>query len=217
MEPYELVVFDWDGTLMDSIATIVGCAQAALRELDLEEPPEHVLRGNIGLGLGVTVERMMPSATPELRQRWVDCYKRHWRETFHAQPSPLEGAVELVRTLSDRGLLLAVATSKSRAGLERDLDTSGLRRHFAATRTVDEAPSKPSPQMLLDLLDELGTRAERALMVGDTRHDVEMAQNADVDAVGVLTGSHDEDELRDAGALAILPRAADLAAWLDGR
>lgn len=216
MARYELVVFDWDGTLMDSIATIVGCARAALRDLSLDEPPESVLRGNIGLGLDVTVATMMPDATPELRQRWVDRYRHHWRTTFHAHPVLLDGARQVVESLAARDVLLAVATSKSRAGLDRDLATTGLGRLIAATRTVDEAPSKPSPQMLLELLDELGVQAEKALMVGDTRYDIEMARNAAVDAVGVLTGSHDESTLRDAGAVGVLPAASHLVAWLDG-
>lgn len=211
---YDLIVFDWDGTIMDSLGAIVECAQVSLRELELPEVPAERIRGGIGLGLDATVERLLPDETPGVRRRWVKCYRHHWIETYHARPAILPGAEETVRSLHGEEYWLAVATGKSRRGLERDLDLTGMGELFLSTRTVDEAPSKPHPRMLLDLMDELGVRAERTLMIGDTTYDLEMARNAGVTGVGVLTGGHDRETLLGVDAVACLDAASDLPRWL---
>jgi phosphoglycolate phosphatase len=211
---YRLVVFDWDGTLIDSIGSIVACTQAALLDAGVEPPPLPVLRGSIGLGLTDSVERVFPGATTIARELILDRYRHHWVETWHARHDPFPAARATLAALAEAGTLLAVATAKSRRGLVRDFERTGLGPLFHASRTLDECPPKPAPGMLLELMDELGARPAETLMVGDTRWDLEMARNAGVDGVGVLCGAQPEDELRGCPQLACLAHVGELPAWL---
>jgi phosphoglycolate phosphatase len=211
---YRLVVFDWDGTLIDSIASIVACTEAALADAGVEPPPLAQLRGSIGLGLTDSFERFYPALSPAARDRILDRYRHHWVETWHARHDPFPATAATLAQLGGAGLLLGVATAKSRRGLVRDFERTGLGGHFHASRTLDECPPKPSPAMLLELMDELGARPAQTLMVGDTRWDLEMARNAGVDAVAVLCGAQPEDELRGCPQLACLPHVGALVEWL---
>lgn len=212
-----LVVFDWDGTLLDSIATIVACARAALRDLALPAPPESTLRGTIGLGLRETVETLIPSCDESTYLAMVEAYRRHWWDTYSVRAPLIEGAVPALESLAREGYLLAVATGKSRAGLDADLERTDTGSLFAATRTVTEAASKPAPQMLLDLMRELGTHPEETLMVGDTAFDLHMAASAGCPAVGVTSGGHPVEELLPLAPLTILDSVAGLPSWLTNR
>lgn len=213
---YHLVVFDWDGTLIDSIGSIVDCTVAALSDVGLEPPPVALLRGSIGMGLGESFQRFYPDLETARHEAILERYRHHWLETWHARHDPFPAAAETLAWLSARGTLLAVATSKSRRGLLRDFERTGLGTFFHATRTLDECPPKPSPAMLLELMDELGARPTETLMLGDTRWDLEMAHNAGVDAVAVLGGALPEQELLDCGPLACLPGVGALREWLAG-
>jgi phosphoglycolate phosphatase len=215
--PYRLVVFDWDGTLMDSIGSIVACTEAALSDVGVAAPPLALLRGSIGLGLVDSFDRFYPEVDVATRERILDRYRHHWVETWHERHEPFPAARETLTGLAAGGALLAVATAKSRRGLVRDFERTGLGDIFHATRTLDECPPKPSPAMLLDLMDELGTRPAETLMVGDTRWDLEMARNAGVDAIGVLCGAMDEGELTACGPLTCLGGVGELIPWLAGR
>ncbi|MDA8018699.1 MAG: HAD-IA family hydrolase [Thermoanaerobaculia bacterium] len=212
---YDLIVLDWDGTVMDSLGAIVACARHALREARLPELSEELIRGGIGLGLEATVERLLPDLDGEVRRQWIQAYRDHWISTYQHQPVLLRGARSAVVELNHREYMLAVATGKGRRGLQRDLDELDMDRLFLASRTVDEAPSKPNPQMLLELMDELGVRADRTLMVGDTTYDLDMAKNAGVVSVAVLTGGHDRQTLTSRDPLACLASLADLPEWLE--
>jgi phosphoglycolate phosphatase len=211
---YRLVVFDWDGTLIDSIGSIVACTEAALADAGVAPPPLPLLRGSIGLGLTDSFERFYPALDAETRERILDRYRHHWIETWHARHDPFPAAAATLERLADAGLLIADATAKSRRGLVRDLERTGLGPCFHATRTMDECPPKPAPAMLLELMEELGTRPEQTLMVGDTRWDLEMAKNAGVDAVAVLCGAQPEEELRACAQLDCLPEVGALVEWL---
>jgi phosphoglycolate phosphatase-like HAD superfamily hydrolase len=145
-----------------------------------------------------------------------EAYRGHWLADFGSRHQPFAGVDTLLGELAAEGYLLAVATAKSRRGLTRDLERTGLGRHFVASRTVDEAPPKPHPGMLEGLVDELGVRSERTLMIGDTAHDLQMAANAGTEAVAVLGGSQERDELAAAPHLAILAGAFELPGWLAG-
>lgn len=215
--PFRLLVFDWDGTLMDSIGTIVACTQATVRELELGELPERTIRGTIGLGLRETVDILSPGCDEEMYGRILECYRKHWHSTYRDMPLLFRGVGEMLRDLSAEGYLLAVATGKSRRGLDYALDQTGLRDLFHATRTADEAFSKPHPQMLLDILDELGVAPRDAVMIGDTTYDLEMARSARTHAVGVTSGGHSREELERLGPLACLDQVAELAPWLAKR
>lgn len=214
MNPPRLLVFDWDGTLMDSIGTIVACAQAMIRELKLEELPEETIRGTIGLGLRETIEVLVPGCDDALFETVVEAYRRHWHEAFRDRPVLFAGVEEMLRGLSEEGYLLAVATGKSRRGLDFSLEQTGLGPLFHATRTADEAFSKPHPQMLFDILNDLGLRPADALMIGDSTFDLEMARNAGTGGIGVCTGSHCREKLLQLEPLACLERVVDLPGWL---
>lgn len=213
-ERYRLLVFDWDGTLMDSIGAIVACARATLEQLGLPAVPDATLRSSVGLGLRETVEVLSPGCDETLMQRIVAAYSSQWHATFRDRPEPFSGVGDVLAELGDAGYLLAVATGKSRRGLERDLAASGLGHHFLATRTVDEAFSKPNPKMLFDLLDELGARPAESLMIGDSRWDLEMAANAGISALAVASGSLRREELEPLGPVACLDGVSELPAWL---
>lgn len=210
----ELLVFDWDGTLFDSVESIVACTEATLRELGLPPAGEKRIRGALGLGLRETVDRFVPGCGDDLFRRIVEVYGRQWVEIYHRRAALFGGAREILEGLSAEGYLLGLATAKGRRGLSRDLAATGVESLFAAVRTVDEAPSKPHPQMLIDILDELEVEPAAALMIGDSVHDLEMAGNAGVAAAGVASGSQGREALLAAGALVCLESVLELPSWL---
>jgi phosphoglycolate phosphatase len=209
-----LLVFDWDGTLMDSVGSIVGCTQAVIAELGLGEADETTIRGTVGLGLRETVDTLVPGCDDALYDVVLECYRRHWVATFRDRPLLFPGVRGMLGDLAQGGYLLAVATGKSRRGLEHAFDQTGLRGDFHASRTADEALSKPHPQMLLDILDQLGVRPRAALMVGDSIYDLRMAANAGTHGVAVLSGAHGREELAAEAPRVLLEQIVELPAWL---
>ena len=212
-ERFDLIVFDWDGTLMDSAAAIVRAMQAAARDLDLPPPPDERARYVIGLGLGDALRHAIPELEEAAYPRMVERYRHHYLSSDH-ELSLFEGVDALIDALAGRGHLLAVATGKSRVGLNRALGHTGLGRYFHATRCADECFSKPHPAMLLELMDELATEPARTLMIGDTSHDLEMAHNAGVDAVAISHGAHDAAALRALPHRVCVDSIAALDRWL---
>ncbi len=213
---FRLLVFDWDGTLMDSIGTIVDCTLASFEGLgEVERPAPDAIRECIGLGLVETMQRHFPDWDEELSARLIDNYRRLWRSDYKDRVTLFADSFAVIEQLHAAGYLLAVATAKGRAGLERELDATGLRRFFHASRTVDESPSKPAPGMLLDIFDELGVRPEDAVMIGDTSFDLEMAGNAGCAGIGVLSGGQRLEHLAPHRPLAVLQSVRELPAWLD--
>jgi len=210
---YDLIVFDWDGTVMDSTAVIAASIQAACRDLGLTIPGDETARHVIGLGLVQALRHAVPDAPESMYEPLVARYRHH----FLAQDREIPlfgGARETIAELHDAGYQLGVATGKSRAGLDRALDSTGLKGYFHATRTADMTFSKPDPAMLLELMDELAVSAGRALMIGDTTHDVQMAQNAGVDAVAIGHGAHPAEQLLALAPLALVKDFTELRAWL---
>lgn len=212
MKRYELIVFDWDGTLMDSAAMIVDSVQSAARDLGLEPPSEDRARHIIGLGLGEALRHALPDLTEDHYPELVKRYRHHYLSRDH-ELVLFDGIASLVERMA-RCHFLGVATGKSRRGLERALEHSGLERYFRATRCADECQSKPHPQMLEELMDEFAVLPERTLMIGDTTHDLQMARNAGVDAVGVSYGAHAHDDLEAAGPVFCAQTVDELARWL---
>jgi phosphoglycolate phosphatase len=213
MKRYELIVFDWDGTLMDSAGMIVDSVQAAARDLGLEPPTQERARHIIGLGLGDALRHALPDLTEERYEDLVERFRHH----YLSRDQELElfaGAALLVQALAERGYLLGVATGKSRRGLDRALEHSGLGACFHATRCADECFSKPHPQMLEELMAEFAVSPATTLMIGDTTHDLLMAQSAGVDAVAVTYGAHTRDALEAVVSRHYADSVADLAAWL---
>ena len=209
---YDLIVFDWDGTVMDSTAVIAGSIQAACRDLGLTVPDDGTARHVIGLGLDQALRYAVPDMPEALRPDLVQRYRHHFLAQDEAIPL-FEGARETIAELHGAGYQLGVATGKSRAGLNRAMEATGMQGYFHATRTADLTLSKPDPAMLFELMDELGASAARTLMVGDTTHDVQMAQNAKVDVVAVGHGAHTPEQLRELRPLALLDDFAELRAW----
>jgi phosphoglycolate phosphatase len=210
---FDLLVFDWDGTLLDSAAAIVEAITAACRDLDLPPPPAERARHVIGLGLRDALQHALPELPKSRYPQLVDRYRHHYLARDH-ELRLFAGAAELIADLSAAGFLLAVATGKSRLGLERALRHSGLGPFFHASRCADECFSKPHPQMLEELLDELAVAGERALMIGDTTHDLQMARNAGVASLAVAYGAHPAAVLDAMQPLACVQETAELAAWL---
>ncbi|WP_126447754.1 HAD-IIIA family hydrolase [Sulfuricystis multivorans] len=210
---FELIVFDWDGTLMDSAALIVASVQAAARDLGLAPPPIERARHIIGLGLNEALRHALPDLPEAHYPELVARYRHHYLSRDH-ELTLFPGAADFVQDLAERGYRLAVATGKSRLGLDRALAQTGLDGFFHATRCADECHSKPHPQMLLELMEEFAVEPAQTLMIGDTTHDLMMAANAGTAAVAVTYGAHARADLEDAGPLYCADSIAALAKWL---
>ncbi len=208
----QFIVFDWDGTLMDSEAQIVSCLHGSIADLGLPPMSDNTVRNVIGLGLREAVDTLVPGRGEQFRHDFVAAYRRHW---FASDGSSLfEGAREMLDTLRARDFLLGIATGKARRGLIRVLEQTGLTDYFDATRCADETVSKPHPQMLLELMDELGMSARQTLMVGDTEYDMEMATRAGAGKVAVRSGVHSEERLSRHAPLVCLDAVTELPAWM---
>ncbi|MDA8363623.1 MAG: HAD-IA family hydrolase [Gammaproteobacteria bacterium] len=211
---YDLIVFDWDGTLMDSERKIVRCMSAAAADLGLADPGADAIRQIIGLGLDEAMAQLFPQAPASLRQRLVERYREHFLGLDQTDMPLFPGVEEGLARLARDGLLLAVATGKARRGLDRVLHETGTGRYFAATRCADEALSKPHPRMLEDILEQTGVRRERALMVGDTTYDLLMARNAGMGALAVTYGVHSRAQLLECGPLGCVDSFVEVCRWI---
>lgn len=215
MQRFDLIVFDWDGTLVNSADLIAACVQNACRDLRIGVPEAAAARFIIGLGLADALNRLLPNLAPDRYGELAERYRHHFLACEDEIPL-FNGVVELLGDLTRAGYLLAVATGKSRAGLDRSLKRAGLASWFAASRCADECFSKPHPAMLLELMAEFGVAPERTLMVGDTVHDLQMAANAGCPAVAVTCGAHPRDQLLEACPIACLADVTELRRWLNG-
>jgi len=209
---YRLIVFDWDGTLIDSAGTIVQCIQDAARDMGLEVPAAERARHVIGLGLHDSLTHAVPGLAAERYREFADHYRQHFLARQDAMLL-FPGVKALLEELK-KDRLLAIATGKSRRGLDRALDAEDLRRFFSDSRCADETTPKPHPAMLLELMEALQVEKRNTLMVGDTTHDLEMARAAGVDALAVTYGAHPEDGLRACSPLGCFPSVQALGAWL---
>ncbi|MBF0310412.1 MAG: HAD-IA family hydrolase [Magnetococcales bacterium] len=194
-----LVIFDCDGTLVDSLEGITRCMMLAFRDEGLQRPvSEAEVRNVVGLSLGLAVETMLPGVEEVVQNRVVERYKKHYKELADARQlsNPLfPGVKETLDRLRDRGVRLAMATGKSRRGVGRTLEETGLGPWFATVRTADCAPSKPHPGMIEQILQELDCPPDEALMVGDTDFDILMGHAAGVRTCAVTYGCHDRQRL----------------------
>jgi phosphoglycolate phosphatase len=213
MQRYELIVFDWDGTLMDSAGMIVHCVQEAARDLGIPPPTEERARHIIGLGLVDALRHALPDLPEERYDDLVERYRHHYLSRDH-ELTLFAGADALIQRLAQSGRWLGVATGKSRRGLERALEHSGLSACIHATRCADECHSKPHPQMLEELMAEFAVSPATTLMIGDTTHDLLMAQNAGVDAVAVSYGAHPREALEATAPRYCAHSVEELANWL---
>ncbi|HEX7030537.1 MAG TPA: HAD-IA family hydrolase [Gammaproteobacteria bacterium] len=211
---WRLLVFDWDGTLMDSAGHIVAAVRAAAEDVGARKPAEDDVRHVIGLGLREAIAAAMPELGDADYTRFVEAYRRRfWQESLHGQ-ALFPGAREVLLELKAAGYLLAVATGKGRNGLRRVLEEEMLHQVFDVTRCAEETISKPDPRMLVEILDELGLEPRDALMIGDTSYDLEMAARAGMDRLAVSYGAHGKSLLLPHNPLGFLDDIRDLPEWL---
>lgn len=212
-ERFHLLVFDWDGTLTDSADHIVASMQAACDDFGLRLLNPAEVKYIIGLGFREALAHLLPELSPDDYPQMVERYRHHFLSQRASIPV-FPGVNETLHDLHQAGFLLAVATGKSRKGLNRDLQETGLGRYFHASRCADECISKPHPGMLLELIEEMGVSAEKTLMIGDTTHDLQMAKNAGVASLAVSYGAHPKQSLIELSPFACLDDIRELLPWL---
>lgn len=213
---FNLLVFDWDGTLMDSEARIVACIEASVADLSLESRSKAEIRNIIGLGLREAIFTLYPEGDENLLQQMVERYRYHFLTANPTSSELFEGARETIEQLAEANYLLAVATGKGRQGLDKVLEETGLGPYFHATRCADETFSKPHPMMLEQIMDELGVEPGDTLMIGDTEYDMQMASNARAHALAVSYGVHEKERLLQHQPLDCLDAIHQLDDWLRG-
>ncbi len=211
---FRLLVFDWDGTLMDSQGRIVACLARALEETGLPPLAPERLSNVIGLGLPEAARQLLPHVPESVVERFIAAYRRHYLSDKGEATPLFPGARETLQALHEAGFLLAVATGKSRRGLARSLEETGCGDLFLASRCADECFSKPHPQMLQDIMTDLDTPPEQTLMIGDTEYDLLMAANAGTASVAVSYGVHERERLLSHNPLACLDAIEEILPWL---
>ncbi|MFG5406778.1 HAD-IA family hydrolase [Piscinibacter sakaiensis] len=210
---FDLIVFDWDGTLFDSTELIARCIQSACADLGVAVPSRDDARYVIGMGLVEALQHAAPGLPRERYPALGARYRHHYVARQH-ELALFDGVLDLLAGLKARSHLLGVATGKSRRGLDEALGAVQLRGLFDATRTADETASKPHPRMLQELMAELGVEPRRTLMIGDTTHDLQLAANAGAASVGVSYGAHEPLGFAALGPRHVAHSVPELAAWL---
>jgi phosphoglycolate phosphatase len=212
---YKLIIFDWDGTLMDSEAKIVSCLRSSIEKLGLEPRDDLQLKDIIGLGLTKAILQLYPDLAEAKIKLFIDEYRDQFLEKNTTSSTLFDGVVEMLQNLKQKGLLLAIATGKGRNGLDRILNNTQLASLFDSTRCADETLSKPDPLMLTEILDELKITVEQSLMIGDTVYDLEMANNIGMQSVAVTHGVHTVERLLAYKPATNVSCIADLNRWLN--
>lgn len=207
---YRAVFFDWDGTVVDSAEHIVDSLLHAARVAALPQHERQAYRNIIGLGLVDALDTLYPGITREQMRALSSAYSQHFMSAMDKANRPFPGMQDILVGLGKRNIECAVATGKSRKGLDRAFETSGLQVHFSASRCADETRAKPDPAMLRELLDFYGIHPHDAVMIGDTSYDMEMARHMDMPAIGVNWGVHSEEALAGHGPLAIAASVEEL-------
>ena len=213
LERFDVVVFDWDGTLLDSTGAIVAAIRGAAADLGLPDPGPQRAAHVIGLGLAQALSIAVPQLPPAHAAEFAQRYREHY-VAAEADLKLFPHARELVRAVRTRGRRTAIATGKTRVGLNRVLHHLDMTGQFDASRCSDETQSKPSPRMLLELAQVLKTAPERMVMVGDTTHDLQMARSAGAAAVALTHGAHSAEALRAWPALGVFDSLQELHGWL---
>ena len=214
IKKYKLVIFDWDGTVMDSVTKIVNCIRSSAKLLNIVPPSDEAIKNIIGMSLEKAIDVLFPDNVAQ-HQALISGYK--YQYSVDTTPTPVfANVVSVLNALKEQGIVLAVATGKGRGGLDRLLEQSKLRHFFSATRTSDEAQSKPSPDMLYQLLEELGINANDAVMIGDTQIDMNMAKAAGMDRIGVTMGVHNAQQLNELSPIATVDNYLQLQQVLLG-
>ncbi|HYB51574.1 MAG TPA: HAD-IA family hydrolase [Burkholderiaceae bacterium] len=210
---YDVVVFDWDGTLVDSTSAIAQAILQAAADVGTPVPDPAKASHVIGLGLAQALAGVVPHLPPERFAEFAARYREHYSRS-EGRIQLFEGAAELLQTLRERNVRLAIATGKTLLGLQRALKNAGLQEYFCALRCADQTHPKPHPAMLEELAQELDADRASMLMIGDTTHDLLMASSAGVAAVAVCYGAHARAELERLAPLALFDSLWGLRQWL---
>ena len=213
-ERFDLLVFDWDGTVSDSESRIVAAMQQAIEEMELADRDDNAVREIIGLSLDEAISALYPGMEARHRSLLAEQYRFNYLAASSECAPLFPGTRKVISTLHNAGYLLAVATGMSRRGLDRSLRENNLGDYFHASRCADETFSKPHPQMLMDLMQMLGVTPTRTLMIGDSEYDLQMALNAEVGSLAVSYGVHPPERLLKFNPLACLDSLAELPVWL---
>lgn len=210
----DVIVFDWDGTIADSVALVVNALQQAAKTMGFQLADETLARQSVGLGLNELLARLLPDLPDTHYGEFIDLYRRFYFGQRQQIDVPFQGIPELIQTLAGQGRRLAVATGKSRMGLDRALKSTGLGRWFETSRCSEEGVSKPDPWMLKSLADEMGVQPSQMVMVGDTIHDIDMAHAFGCLSIGVHYGVDVPGVLTRAKPTALAGSVDELAALL---
>jgi len=213
MSRYQLIVFDWDGTLMDSTGHIVTCMQQAISQLEFPPLADSAISHIIGLGLNEAAQALYPNISSMDVAQLAKTYRDIWLSTPHDTPL-FDNASHLVQNLNKQEYFLGVATGKSRSGLNKVLSSTKLEHLFHATRCADECHSKPHPQMIEELMDYCGVTPKETLMIGDTEYDLQMAHNAGADSLAVSHGAHGINTLQACQPRDIVDNLHQVEQWL---
>jgi phosphoglycolate phosphatase len=213
---FDLLIFDWDGTLVDSIDWIVQCVQSAAIENECPVPPPQAAKDIIGLSIQEAVSTLFPKADDFMQQQLIRSYSQRFFSKQTTSEDLFAGVEDMLKTLKQAGYKLAVATGKNRAGLNKVLQGTGIEAFFDITRCADETASKPHPLMLEEIMQFTGINSARALMIGDSIHDLQMAQNAQMAAIGVTCGAHSKEILQQYQPLFCLEQTTELLELITG-
>lgn len=211
---YKLLIFDWDGTLMDSEATIVRCMQHAIQQENMEARSDEEISNIIGLGLEEAIQSLYPEIDDFMVTTMVNSYRQQFFSDDAPQSQLFYGVKETIEELTDAGFLLAIATGKSRRGLDKELEASELEDFFPITRTAEETYSKPHPMMLDEIVVDYNVEVEQALMIGDSEYDLQMANNIAMDALAVMCGVHDRERLLEQNPMGLIQSVTEMPDWL---
>ena len=212
-QPCELVIFDWDGTVVDSTPTIAQAILSACSDIGVHVKDPQSASYVIGLGLQDALSRVAPGLSAEQQQALVDRFRHHYLARDQSL-RPFPGMTDVLQTLKASGLPLAVATGKSRMGLERAFDATDTRHYFDTSRCADETDPKPAPTMVFEICEELSIDPALALVIGDTTHDIFMAKSAGASALAVGYGAHRKEDLLEANPLALMHSVEELHDWI---
>jgi phosphoglycolate phosphatase len=212
---FKLLVFDWDGTLMDSEARIINSMRCAITEIGVSPRHDSQLRNIIGLSLSKAVQTLYPDADSATLEGLIETYRRFFLNVDQTPSDLFRGVRDVLPRLKMQGYLLAVATGKARVGLEKVFNVTGVGDIFDASRCADETLSKPHPQMLREIMAVLGVTARETLMIGDTEYDMQMSRNAGTHALAVSYGVHDLPRLLKQCPLGHIDDIRELPTWLE--
>jgi phosphoglycolate phosphatase len=207
---FDLIIFDWDGTLINSIDWIASCLQQAAIHCGFPIPETQAAKDVIGLSINKAMHALFPEADPQTQEQLAACYSQRYLSKPISQVDLFPGVYEMLVKLNEAGYLLAVATGKTRAGLQKALQATGTENLFSVTRCADETESKPDPRMLQEIIQHTQTAKERTLMVGDSIHDLQMALNASISAIAVSCGAHSAESLLQYQPLLCLQQPTEL-------